>query len=60
MGNLQNAAVSTRLIVSKALCILGSAQAHPTEAYLQAMKMVARYLKGTIDPRLTLEGGYGP
>jgi hypothetical protein len=54
LGSLQCAAVGTRLYVTTALSILGSALAHPTEAHVQALKKVLRYLQGTIDLRLTL------
>jgi hypothetical protein len=54
LDNLQYAAVSTRPYVSTALGILGSAHAHPTEAYLLALKKVVRYLQGTLDLRSTL------
>jgi hypothetical protein len=57
MGSLQYAAVRTRPDVSTALSILGSAQASPTDANLQALKKVLRYLHGTIDMLLTLGGG---
>jgi hypothetical protein len=57
LGSLQYAAVFTRPDVSTALSILGSAQASPTEAHLQAMTKVLRYLHGTIDMRLPLGGG---
>jgi hypothetical protein len=57
LGTLQYAAVCTRPHVSKALSILGSAQTHPTEVNLQALKKVTRYLKGTIQLCLTLGGG---
>jgi hypothetical protein len=60
MGSLQYVAVCTRPDVSTALSILGSAQASPTDAHLQALKKVLRYLHGTIDIRLTLGGGHGP
>jgi hypothetical protein len=38
LGSLQYAAVCTRQDVSTSLSILGFAQAHPTEAHLQALK----------------------
>jgi hypothetical protein len=57
MGSLQYAALYTRPDVSTALSILGSAQASPTDANMQALKKVLRYLHGTIDMRLTLGGG---
>jgi hypothetical protein len=57
LGSLKYAAVCTRPDVSTALSILGSAQASPTDAHLQAMKKVLRYLHGTIDMRMTLGGG---
>jgi hypothetical protein len=60
LGSLQYAAVCTRPDVSKALSILGSAQASPTDAHLQALKNVLRYLHGTIDMHLALGGGRGP
>jgi hypothetical protein len=53
LGILQYAAVCTRPDISTALSILGSAQASPTDAHLQALKKVLRYLRGTIDMRLT-------
>jgi hypothetical protein len=49
--------VYSRPDVTTALGILGSAQATPTDAHLQAVKKVLRYLHGTIDMRLTLKGG---
>jgi hypothetical protein len=57
LGSLQYAAVCTRPDVSTALSILGSAQASPTDAHLQALKKVLRYLYCTIDMRMTLGGG---
>jgi hypothetical protein len=57
MGSLHYAAVCTRPDTSTALSILGSAQASPTDAHMQALKKVLRYLHGTIDMRLTLRGG---
>jgi hypothetical protein len=60
LGSLQYAGVCTRPDVSTALNILGSAQAHPTEAHLKATKKVLRYLHGTLELRLTLGGGCGP
>jgi hypothetical protein len=60
MGSFQYAAACTRPDVSTALSILGSAQASLTDAHLQALKKVLRYLHGTIDMRLTLGGGHGP
>jgi hypothetical protein len=57
LGSLQYAAVSTRPDVSTALSILGLAQASPTDAHLQALKKVLRYLHGSIDMRLRLGGG---
>jgi hypothetical protein len=59
LGSPQYAAVCTRPDVSTALSILGSAQASPTDAHLQAPEKIFRYLHGTIDMRLTL-GGHGP
>jgi hypothetical protein len=56
-GSLHYAAVCTRPDVSTALSILGSAQASPTDAHLQALKKVFRYFHGTIDMRMTLGGG---
>jgi hypothetical protein len=53
LGSLQYAAVSTRRNVSTALSIIGSPQAHPIEVHLQALKKVVRYLKGTIQLRLS-------
>jgi hypothetical protein len=44
LGSFQYATVCTRPYVSTALSILGSAQASPTEAHLQALKnKVLRY-----------------
>jgi hypothetical protein len=61
LGSLMYAAVCTRTDVSTALLsILGSAQASPTDAHLQSLKKVLRYLHGTIDIRLTLGGGHEP
>jgi hypothetical protein len=60
LGNLLYAAVWTRPYVSTALSTLGSTRANPTEAHLQALKKVVRYLHGTIDMRLTFGGGYAP
>jgi hypothetical protein len=57
LGSLQYAAVCTRPDVTMALSILGSAQANPTEAHLQALKKFLRYLHGTIDMRLAFWGG---
>jgi hypothetical protein len=57
MGSLQYAYVPTRPYVSSALRIHGSAHANPTEAHLQAVKKVVRYLRGTIDLRITLGRG---
>jgi hypothetical protein len=57
LGRLKYAAVCTRPDVSTALSILGSAQATPTDAHMQALKKVLRYLHGTVDMRLTLGGG---
>jgi hypothetical protein len=57
LGSLQYVAVCTRPDVSTTLSILGSAQANPTEAHLQALKKVVRYLKGTLELRLMLGGG---
>jgi hypothetical protein len=54
MGSLQYGAVCTRLDVSTALTILGSAQTYPTEAHLHALQAVVRYLCGIIDILLTL------
>jgi hypothetical protein len=54
---LQYAAVLTRPDVSTALSILGSAQASPMDAHMQALKRVLRHLHDTIDMRLTLGGG---
>jgi hypothetical protein len=55
--SFQYAVVCTRLDVSKALSILGSAQASSTEAHLKALKEVLLYLSGTLDLRLTLWAG---
>jgi hypothetical protein len=49
LGSLQYAAVYTRPDGTKALSILGSAQASPTDAHVQ----VLRYLHGTISLQLT-------
>jgi hypothetical protein len=54
LGSLQYAAVCTRPEVSTTLSILGYAQANLTEAHLQ---IGVRYLKGTLELRLTLGGG---
>jgi hypothetical protein len=54
MGSLQDATVCTRPYVSTALSILGSAQAHPTEAHIQALNKVICYLHGTLNLRVTL------
>jgi hypothetical protein len=54
LGCFHYAAVCTRPDVSTALSILSSAKAHPTEVHLQALKKAVRYLKGTIQLRLTL------
>jgi hypothetical protein len=56
LGSLHYAAVCTRRDVSTTLSIRGPAQAHPTEVHLQALKKVARYLKGTIQLRRALGG----
>jgi hypothetical protein len=60
LGSLQCAAVCTRPDVSATLNILGYAQANTTEAHLQALKKVVRYLKGTLELRMTLGGGKRP
>jgi hypothetical protein len=57
LGSLLYAAVSTCPDVCTALSILGSTQASPTDAHLQALKKALRYLHGTIDMRLALGGG---
>jgi hypothetical protein len=57
LGSLQYAAVCTRPDISTALSILGSAQANPTVAHMQALKKVLRYLKGSPSMSLTLGGG---
>jgi hypothetical protein len=57
LGSLKFAAVFTRPDVSTALSILGSAQASHTDAHVQALKKVLRYLHGTIDMHLALRGG---
>jgi hypothetical protein len=57
LGRLQYAAVCTRPDISTALSILGSAQANPTVAHMQALKKVLRYLKGSPSMSLTLGGG---
>jgi hypothetical protein len=59
LGSLPYAAVCTRPDVSTALSILGSVQAPPPDAHMQALKKVLRYLHGAIDMRLTLGGGKG-
>jgi hypothetical protein len=56
LGSLQYAAVCTRPDISTALSILGSAQANPTVAHMQAVKKVLRYLKGSPNMSLTLGG----
>eukprot|EP00193_Tetraselmis_chui_P020596 CAMPEP_0177780784 /NCGR_PEP_ID=MMETSP0491_2-20121128/17441_1 /TAXON_ID=63592 /ORGANISM="Tetraselmis chuii, Strain PLY429" /LENGTH=133 /DNA_ID=CAMNT_0019300685 /DNA_START=321 /DNA_END=722 /DNA_ORIENTATION=- len=56
LGSLQYAAVCTRPDISTALSILGSAQANPTVAHMQALKKVMRYLKGSPSMSLTLGG----
>jgi hypothetical protein len=58
LGSLQYTAICTRLDISTALSILGSEQANPTVAYMQALKNVLRYLKGSPSMSLTL-GGFG-
>jgi hypothetical protein len=60
LGSLHYAAVCTRTDVSTAWSILGSAQVSPTDAHMQALKKVLRYLHGTIDMRVTLGGGHSP
>jgi hypothetical protein len=57
LGSLQYAAVCTRPDISTALSILGSAQAIPTVAHMQALKKVLRYLMGSPSMSLTLGGG---
>jgi hypothetical protein len=57
MGSLQYVVVCTRPDVYTTLSILGFAHANPTKAHLQALKKVVRYLKGTMELRLTL-GSY--
>jgi hypothetical protein len=57
LGSLLYAAVCMRPDVSTALSILGSVQASPTDAHMEALKNVLPYLHGTIDMRLTLGGG---
>jgi hypothetical protein len=59
LGSLQFAAACTRPDISIAVNILGSAQANPTDAQMQAMKKVLRYLKGTPIMSLTLMMGGG-
>jgi hypothetical protein len=56
LGSLQYAAVCTRPDISITLSILGSAQANPTVAHMQALKKVLRYLKGSPSMRLTFGG----
>jgi hypothetical protein len=57
LGSLKYAAICSRLDISTALSILGSAQANPSVQHFQAIKKVLRYLKGTISMCLTLGGG---
>jgi hypothetical protein len=57
LGSLKYAPVCTRPDVSTALSILGSAQASPTDAHVQALKKVLRYFHGTMDMRLALGEG---
>jgi hypothetical protein len=57
MGSLQYAVVRTHFDVSTALSILGFAHENPAEAHLHALPKVVRSLHGTIDLRMTLEGG---
>jgi hypothetical protein len=56
LGSLQYAANCTRPDISTALSILGSAQANPNVAHMQALKKVLRYLKGSSNMSLTLGG----
>jgi hypothetical protein len=56
LGSLHYAHVSTRPDISIALSILGSAQANPTVAHMQAMKKVLRYLKGSLNMSLAFGG----
>jgi hypothetical protein len=53
LGSLQYAAVCTRPDVSTTLSIPSSAHVSPTEVHLQAHKKIVRYMKGTIELRLT-------
>jgi hypothetical protein len=57
LGSLQYTAVCTRPDISTALSILGSAQANPTVAHMQALKKVLRYLKGSPSMSMTFGGG---
>jgi hypothetical protein len=56
LGSLRYAAVCTRPDISTALSILGSAQANPRVAHMQALKEVLRYLKGSPNMSLALGG----
>jgi hypothetical protein len=56
-SSLQYAAVCTRTDVYTTLSIFGYAHANPTDAHLQALKKVARYLKDTIELRLAFGKG---
>jgi hypothetical protein len=57
LGSLQYTAFCTRLYISNALNILGSGQANPTKAHIQALKKVLRFPNGTPIMSLTLEEG---
>jgi hypothetical protein len=54
LDSMQYVDVCPRPDVSTTLSILGFAPANPTEAHLQALKKVVRYLKGTMEQRLPL------
>jgi hypothetical protein len=56
LDTLHYAAVCTRLDISTALSIPGSAHANPTVAHMHALKKVLRYLKGSPTMSLTLGG----
>jgi hypothetical protein len=56
LGSHQYAAVCTRPDVSTSLSILGYASANHTEGHRQALMKVVRYLKGTIQMRMTSGG----
>jgi hypothetical protein len=60
LSSLQYAAVCMHPYVSTALSILDSAHTHFVEVHLLALKKVVRYLKGTLQLRLTLRRGNRP